>query len=221
MKTLVATFGWADKHVISSLIKYGFEENDKLILLIPQNQDKRSRESIEDLKRFLEKYSKIKITELQVNLNSFEGAILKIIDILSRECLGEVVINLSGGMRALILITYIATLLIPNINKIEVQLEDGSGSLNLPSININSFLKIGERMKFVLQTLLDGEKSLTEIAKKANMHLSSTHRILIKLAGIGLAVRSKRGRIAIWKLTPLGMLFTQVINSLYFYKSTR
>ncbi|MBO3842951.1 MAG: hypothetical protein FGF48_11155, partial [Candidatus Brockarchaeota archaeon] len=56
VKCLVATFGWTEQFVLSSILKYGAASGDEIILLIPDKKDEKSEIILRDFESFIKKY---------------------------------------------------------------------------------------------------------------------------------------------------------------------
>jgi len=208
-KCLIATFGWTEQFVLSSILKHGIEVGDWIILLVPDRRDEKSEVIIRDFESFLNRYGEgIELKVERVPLDSFDHAVAKVSEVL-REVLSKnpekVVINLSGGMRVLILATYIAVLLAcPRDVMIELETEDRERSYHIPNLSIRGLVKLNEIDRVILKELRGCEADTSRLLQKLKIPRSTLHKHLRELESKGLVNLERRGRLLYASITALG-----------------
>jgi len=210
-KCIVATFGWTEQFVLSSILKHGVKAGDKIILLIPAKKDEKSEAILRDFGQFLSKYGEgIKLEDIRVPLQTFEEAVITIsgtLKSISSEGYDELIINLSGGMRVLILAAYIATLLTcPKDVTIELETEDRERSYIIPNLSIKELIKLRDIERRILENLNEGIKSTSELLKELGIPRSTLHKYIKELERRGLLTSKKGGRMLTLDITALGKL---------------
>lgn len=132
----------------------------------------------------------------------------------------RIIVNLSGGMRAICLATFMASLLIaPSLGKklqVELETEDSSAFVSIPIGLLNlprslSEIRLEETVFHILQLLAKKEHTAIELAKAIGKDVTTIRRHLIKLREGGLVV-SNGSRPAKYKLTPQGRLVVNLIQ---------
>ena len=208
-KSLIATFGWTEQFVLSSVLKYGLEQGDKIVLLVPDVKDEKSEAVIRDFKAFLKKYGEgIEVTVRRVSLESFDSAVATIASIIRElSSRGECIFNLSGGMRVLILAAYTAILLTcPKKVKIEVETEDRKRVFGIPNIAIGELVRLKDASYRILTEVVSKEILSSELIKKLKMPISTFHKNLRELERNGLIELRREGRSYMIRASPLGKL---------------
>jgi CRISPR locus-related DNA-binding protein len=146
---------------------------------------------------------------VEVDVSNPELAKHEIKDIISKYREYELIANLSGGMRALILITLAAVLSSDREVLIELETE------NLESvITLNQeFFKpesIDESDKRILRKIGEiGEVKLDDFAELIGKSRTTTYRILKKLVNAGYLEEVKKGRGVVYVLSDKGWLMVE------------
>ena len=111
----------------------------------------------------------------------------------------RVIVNMSGGMRALVLATFCATMLAEKELrdkelKVELELEDSSAIVEVPRELFKAMRTITqlspEKFK-ILQRLSIGEATVSELAKELGRDVSTIRRHILDLKKAGLTKVSK------------------------------
>jgi len=103
-KTLITPLGFETTPVLSFIGKEGLGKGDKLIVVRPEErpEEKRGERAFNQLKETVENFSTdIEIEKVVLDTQDFNGLILDISEIL-RDTQGETVVNLSGGVRTIL-----------------------------------------------------------------------------------------------------------------------
>ncbi|MEM4482119.1 MAG: CRISPR-associated CARF protein Csa3 [Archaeoglobaceae archaeon] len=216
-KTVIATFGWTEASVISSILRHGLSDGDKIILVMPERRDERSEAALRDLKTFITTHLKnIEISELRISIDNPVTSIYKLKRTIEDES-GRCIVNLSGGMRAVVLFTYIATLLAdhPDI-VVELETEDRKMVIEVPKVKLTDFIevkKLPHLAKEIMRQLLRGPLDVANLRKCLNVPASTLHNAQMKLLERGYITREKSGKTFILRLTPSGELLARLIES--------
>jgi len=214
-RVIVLTLGFDEKFAVRALTRAAPLEGDEVIVVMPSDGDERAKRALESLRRFCDTIG-ISLNVKEVPVAKPEEAIAEVYKVLSQRLReGKVLrLNLSGGMRALILETLIAALAATRqwpdsmlSTKVEVDLENLKGvveltlghfALSLPgSIDLDILRSIKK-----LQAL--GNATLDMIASEAKIPRSTTYRRLLDLERRGYVKAEKRRRRVVYSLTELG-----------------
>ncbi len=224
-KALVATVGFDEKFIIRMITREGLNPGDKLFLFTLEPIGEKALKAIRSVKDFVFKYHgrEVEVKEDTVNVYDFADALLKLIPAIRGivETYDEVVVNLSGGMRILIIELLLAVMLAcrsyrnPNI-KIEVETENFENIVDISMLSELIFA-IDELTKGkikLLETVANvGEIPMNELARKMNKDLSSISRQAQDLIYAGLLEElSKRPKTL--KLTPLGRILLETYSKI-------
>jgi len=211
-KSIVVTFGWTEFPVIGSIVRHGLEPGDRIVLLKPADSDERAEKAIGDLRAFLKNIVGVELIEKEINISDFVNAVISIKRLLDNESLDrDLIVNLSGGMRILVLATYLASLFIKKL-KIEIESENRKFRILLPSINIFHILKLKNAHRRILKLLqlYKGECSIKDLMVSSKFSRSTLYVYVKDLENLGLVERSdKRG---ILKITDKGILLATLLG---------
>lgn len=212
-KTFIITLGWTEAPALSSLTKYGLGEGDKILVIIPNWEDKGVVTTLTNLKAIIEKISpNIQIEKLQVDVKSFENSVTQI----SKKIIDEgkkgrkIIFNLSGGMRALILEAFLAAMLsgIKDIS-IELQSENRAFTIEIPILSAQ-LSKLSKIEKIIVNSIKKRSNSISELAKQLGKPISSIYRAAINLEKRGLIETIKEKRKRYLQLTSIGKLLAEI-----------
>ncbi len=219
-KALVVTVGFDEKYTIRAVLRHGLKEGDAIVLVTGPPTDK-SRKAIQAVEEFLSKAygPSISVEKVEVDpASGFAQMVLnvheKLLGIAARS--GEVVLALSGGMRAVVLATFVAAALLSHALtrvKVELETEDSSALLEVPQALLNPQLLLprleGGKRK-ILSILTDG-LTVREIASRLGKSESTIRRHLAWLEERGL-VAPTSARPKRYALTPAGRVILQALR---------
>jgi len=211
-KSIVVTFGWTESPVIGAIVRHGLESGDRIILLKPTDSDERAEKAVGDLRAFLRNIAGVELVEKEIDVSNFVNAVISIKRLLDSESLNrDLIVNLSGGMRVLVLATYLASLFTKKI-RMEIESENRKFRVVLPSISISHVLKLKNthlRILKILQ-LYKGECSIKDLMISSKFSRSTLYAYIKDLENLGLVKRSnKRGSL---KITDRGMLLATLLG---------
>ncbi|MEM0235744.1 MAG: CRISPR-associated CARF protein Csa3 [Thermosphaera sp.] len=216
-KTIMATFGWTEASVISSILRHGLGNGDKILLVMPERRDERSEAALRDLKAFITTHLKnVEISELRISVDNPATSIYKLKRAIEAERGRRCIINLSGGMRAVVVFTYIAALLAEHPDIIvELETEDRKTVIEVPKVRLADFIeveKLPQRAKEIMRKLLQGPLDVVTLRKDLNVPASTLHYAQMKLLERNYIMREKKGKTFILKLTPSGELLARLME---------
>ncbi len=219
MTVFVSTFGFTERAVLAPVMRHGIDVGDKIILLIPREfKDERVDNAIQMVKTYMSKFlGEIEVMKKEIPVEDFVTAVSEISAIIEEHVKkGEkVLVNISGGMRILVLETFVAATIIMNklkyaqIEFARMDIEYGLGYAEIPRVPI-SLPKLTKGKRLVLSNIpKDGEITIKELVKKLGKNASTISRHLIELRQYGLVEGRRKGRILYVKLTPLGKILVR------------
>jgi len=212
-KTFIGTLGFTESLVLAPIIKVGLNRDDKIIILKPidKGEEDRVSNTLKKLKSMLDAISGGTLTfeTVGVEVDNFSKAVSRIRELIEKKAEeNEVYVNISGGMRALVIETYTATLLAktlkPNIHFTELELEGSKGNIKITPIIFPKHLT--ETKKKILKTLKEHKKPIGMIALSRDLKLSRStlSRNLRDMASDGLLTLKKEGRRILAEITEEG-----------------
>ncbi|MEM3449918.1 MAG: CRISPR-associated CARF protein Csa3 [Nitrososphaerota archaeon] len=212
MKTFIATIGWTEWPIASAIIKHGLSKGDKIILLSPEKRDDRSRATINEVKHFVTKFvSSAEVSEVSVPVHMPTEAIPLIAKLFSEEGRDrDLIVNLSGGMRILVLETLLAlTLMCVENLVLELQTED-KVDVQLPVL-WRPVENLSPPARKALKILSErGPVSLSDMASSLRVSVATAHRLLKSLEENNIVSSKKVGKKRIMELTPKGRILLSV-----------
>jgi CRISPR-associated protein Csa3 len=129
---LILTLGFDEKFCYRAILRHGIKEGDKIILLTAGLVE-RVKKAYEWIKAFVERSYDVEVKLVQIDVKDFTKAIQDVIKILDEFKDYNLIVNLSGGMRALAVTVLFALMIKPMRNvRLEIELEDFSGLIEIP-----------------------------------------------------------------------------------------
>ncbi|MGB9730143.1 MAG: CRISPR-associated CARF protein Csa3 [Thermoprotei archaeon] len=210
-KLIIATIGFEEKFTVRMITRHGLDKGDKVLLLTGPPTEK-STIAINLVREFITKYYSKDVTLLvrEIPVHNFYDAVHIIKQNIMNEAKGvtNIVVNLSGGMRILIIETLLAltVLSVKNIT-VEIETEDSSTIITIPTEFISMKLPIRKRHIEILQILAQAQEPITikTIAEELKIDDSTIRRHLLKLRKMRL-VEVKKGKPLLIQLSPLAKL---------------
>jgi len=124
---IVFTFGFDEKFAIRSLLRRSVGGNDEVVVLIPSNRpDERSEKALAALDDFVSRYVNGKgVKKYEIEIDNLYVAVPRIAGLFRSWAKRPIILNLSGGMRLLIIETLIAAIYCGIPIRVELETEDG------------------------------------------------------------------------------------------------
>ena len=182
MRSYISLSGFDTSQILSLIVKYGIEGNDKIILIRPKHEtDDRGEttiQAVKDLSRQID--SNIKVEIHRVDHHDFEDMVISFIDLI-KNTPGEIITNISGGPREIFLAFTIACL--SQSDKINKTTNYSDIDLVMKEITLPNIIHIlDEKLKEILSDINEYQPTtITKIANRLNISESTASRQIKKL----------------------------------------
>jgi len=209
MKTAaILTLGFDEKFCYRAILRHGIKEGDKIILITAGLVEK-VRKAYEWIKAFVERSYDVEVRLIQIDVKNFTKAIREVMHILDEFKGYNLIVNLSGGMRALAVIMLLALMIKPIRNvKLEIELEDFSGLIEIPQhlLRIHEIRQnLTDEKIEILKLIAQGLKDVKSLSKALKKDVSTIRRHISNLEELGLVEVEKRKPLKV-KTTELANL---------------
>jgi len=211
-RTFIATLGFDEKFVVRGLLRHGFTKNDQLILVTSSPLDERVEKAYQYIKDFLSKHE-VKPQIVEINTLDFNKALIQLKGLLTTINTTELIVNLSGGMRALILEVLVALLYSGILEHtkliVEVELENFTSTVTIPLSVLKALTtyKLSETKKQILKALIKHrELSIQELCNLLSKDESVISRHLSNLQKLNFIDVEHRRKVKVAKATFLAEL---------------
>jgi len=182
MRSYISLSGFDTSQILSLIVKYGIEGNDKIILIRPEHEtDDRGETTIQAVKDLSKQIdSNIKVEIHRVDHHNFEDMVLSFIDLI-KNTPGEIITNISGGPREIFLAFTIACL--SQSDKINRTTNYSDIDRVMKEITLpNIIYALDEKLKEILYDINKNQPTtVTEIANRLNLSESTVSRQIKKL----------------------------------------
>ena len=207
-KILMLTLGFDERFVYRAVLRHDVSEGDEIILITGKRIDKVQR-AFEMISNFVKKsYGEtVEVKLIEIDPLDVYGSIRKIGEVLKGIEERSLLVNLSGGMRALILIVIFSVLLMWKRNfEVEVELEDLSGIVRFPGklLKVVGSLFPASSIE-LLKMIREGVCTTEKLAKSLRKERSTIRKRLKRLEEAGLIEIVRKKPLTV-KLTELGKL---------------
>jgi len=205
MKTYISTIGFDISQIISLIVKYGIEKGDRLVLIRPEEEnDQRAENTLNEIQGFTNQINHdIRIEIVRVPHKDFENCVLRLAKLI-KSSEGDIIANMSGGPREILVPFVVACLL--NSDKIRktVNFSDMdriAREITFPRI----YSDIDKKVQDILLDISNHEPAtITDIAQRSHLSESTISRFISRLASIGAVQVSQKGKIKEIKLSFTG-----------------
>ena len=209
MKTaLILTLGFDEKFCYRAILRHGIKEGDKIILITAGLVEK-VKKAYEWIKAFVERSYDVEVRLIRIDVKNFTKAIREVMHILDEFKGYNLIVNLSGGMRALAVIMLLALMIKPIRNvKLEIELEDFSGLIEIPQhlLRIHEIRQnLTDEKIEILKLIAQGLKDVKSLSKALKKDVSTIRRHISSLEELGLVEVEKRKPLKV-KTTELANL---------------
>ncbi len=205
---LIATLGFDERFCYRAILRHKIKEGDKIILFTAEIVDKVEK-AYEWIRKLIHTSygDSVDVELIQLDIKDLEGSIKKVLEKIGELEGFRTIVNLSGGMRALIIIVLLACVMAsPRSLKIEVEKEDLSGVVEVPCELLNLIkLRLGEDRLEILKSIKEGIGDVKSISKRLGKDKSTVRRHLSALESMGLIEAKKRKPLLV-KVTKLAEL---------------
>jgi len=192
---LIATLGFDEKFALRAIVRRGIREGDRIIALLPQRGDPRGEKAFLTLKQtLLNMLPKLEVEKIEINVQDPYEAISSLRKIFKSLSIkgDDIILNISGGQRLLIIETLAAALSL-NLRNIKFELETEDSSLyftssleimlpmNLDKLDLEILRKVAEK----------GSVKLTDLIDKIEIPKTTLWRKLNRLVELKLLKKDK------------------------------
>ncbi len=214
MKTFIATIGYTEWPIASAIIKHGLTEGDRIFLLMPEKGDDRSKSAVSEVRNFISKFAtNVEVSEVPVPIHNPVDGISTLAKLIAKEASQrrDLIVNLSGGMKALVIEAVLALTLIRAENLlVELKTED-KVDLQIPKV-WGMLQETSSEEKRVLKTMSKQTSlSLSGLAKALKVSVPTAHRLSKNLEKTGAIASKKIGKERIMELTPMGRILLATV----------
>ncbi len=210
MKTYISLSGFDTSQILSLIIKYGIEKNDRIILIRPMNEtDKRGDATVQAVQSLSQQIdSNINVEIHRVEHRNFDEMVLSLVNLI-KNTPGKIITNISGGPREIFLAFTIACLSqshrvhkCTNYSDIDRVMNE----ITLPSIMVG----IDEKLTPILNFIYENKPTtITEIANKMNVSESTVSRQVNKLLEYKAVDVTLKGKTKLIQISLTGAILLQ------------
>lgn len=214
MKILILSLGFDERFAIRSILRTGLSSGDKVLIFTAEPIVDKAEKALQIVLEFLKKYFEgVEYEVISIPTKDFERSVSMIGERLMKlKSLGyDVILNLSGGMRSLIIELLVASTLVGLKGVVEVELENLEGYLSFTVDVLRIRAPLKEEYKSVLNAIIEaGEINLSQLSRKVAMAKSTIHKIVKKMIEEGLVEYEKVGKEYRLKARTIAKLFTKI-----------
>ena len=211
-KILMLTLGFDERFAYRAILRHDVREGDMIFLITGKITDKVEK-AHKMVKEFISKSygESVNVKVVELDPTDLIGSIGRLVAIISSMGDSRFVVNLSGGMRVVIVSTLLAFLLLRMRNvKVEIELEDLSGVVEVPEslmALITSHLPRGGVE--ILKVAAQGQVTAKDLSRTLSKDRSTIRKQIKRLVNLGLLRIKKRKPLTI-ELTDLGRLLMRM-----------
>jgi len=204
---IVITLGFDEKFALRAITRRGLKPEDEVLIVMPKPSDERAERAFQNFTNILEKaFQKPKITRINIEARKLDEAFSTLFQEFLKRRSFKFVINLSGGLRALITEVLISALILKIYGEVEIELEDFSGLISFP-LEILHSLNLDEVDKVLLSSI-EGEENFSTISRKLNISKTTVWRRTKNLQKLGIIKQNHK-----ISLTKLGSMLKPIYHT--------
>lgn len=192
---LIATLGFDEKFCYRAILRHGIKEGDKIVLFTAEVNE-RVLKAYEWIKKLVRTSfaSEVEVKLIQLDISNLENSIKRFLDEIRSLGDSKIIVNLSGGMRALVVIVLLGCIMLRRKNlEIEIETEDFSNVIVIQETLISLVgSEINTEKLEVLKLVKDGYRDVRSISKELRKDSSTVRRHLSDLEKMGLIEIHKR-----------------------------
>jgi CRISPR locus-related DNA-binding protein len=205
-RALVTTIGFDERFVVRALIRY-LENIDHFIGILSTPIEQRALQAISNIKNFIDKYvvdsgKRLAYEFIEIDITDPYEAIARLKRIFTSN--NEYIINLSGGMRALTIVTFIAFIISRARGEIEIELENLQGRISIDPRIITAGPLSSDEEKIVNTIKKLGRATYRDIMKETGIPRATLFKHLSSLRSRGVIDQQREGRNTYYLLTNIG-----------------
>jgi CRISPR locus-related DNA-binding protein len=206
-KAIVFTLGFDVTSIVARLSETGLEGSEQLIFIIPTTSSPRAISSQKAIENHISVLNargfKLTYRFLAVEDQDSSKAIASIYSALVPY--EEIFMDLSGGLRFLIVATFLAAMALRHrIKEVVMRLESDGRRVTIPLFEPGKLTRAEANILLELKSL--GFRNQRELAASVSRRVSSISRTLARLQKMGFVI-STGSHPTIFQITPLGEIF--------------
>ena len=211
MTTFVSTLGFNTSHLQSLIVGEDVADGDHLVLVRPDDDDQRGEGAVQDIEGLVGMIDQEITTELlKFDPDDFEGTTAALADLLD-DIDDELVVNLAGGDRALVLALSVATMSTAadlRSTYIRSDVTQASHDVQLPTVRP----RLNDRDREVLRYVVEnGPVSNTRIASMTDVSNSTVSRSMNRLEEMGyVEVEEEDGKNSVRATFPGKLIYNRL-----------
>jgi len=207
MKVYITPLGFDTSHILSLLVKYGLEKEDKIVLLMSNQVDERAESAFENVKEMIHKVGAgITVDRIKLDHNDFSGMILACVGIITNASKEDpetsIIVNLSGGPREILVALTIASVSHSPMITHTTCYSDVSRQLSQVDIPYFTSPLQNREISILSDIKENGPTSITDIAKRLHISESSISRYCARLQSISLINLMAQGKRKLANIRP-------------------
>jgi len=195
MKTaLIATIGFDEKFCYRAILRHGIREGDRVIL-VTGKMIERVEKACDWVQKLLRTSygDRVAVEVVELDINNVEHSIKTISSLIEELDDYYIVVNLSGGMRALIAIVLLACIKSSKNIKIEIETEDFERLVIISESLIRLIRNPIQKDKLeILKLIANGNQNVRSISNALKKDVTTIRRHISRLEEMGLIVVEKR-----------------------------
>ena len=207
MAVLISGIGFDEKFVVRAFLRRGINQVKEVLLVKPKGEEPRSQEALNSLRSLMSETS-TPLQVLEVDHTDFPTAVSQVMHWIKGSRHTEFIVNLSSGMRVLILEILTAFLLLRIDAEVEVETESGEGVISWRTRDLMD-QEIEETELRILALIQQGETSSLGISKRLKIPTSTVWRKMRRLQEAGFI--EAEGREV--RLTNKGRIFVKFFQN--------
>lgn len=197
MAVLVTTLGFDEKFAARSVMR-NLDKVEELVVVTAKPLDERAQTALRNLETLVSKYVGLtKLREVSVDPSDFYRAVSTLKGLFQGA--GEYIVNVSGGMRILLLELLIALTITRPRGVIEVEFENLSSLVTVPIRLLNLPALSSEEEKVLRVLLQRGEADVSTLRSALDMPRSTLYQHLKSLRGKDLIVVERVDKRAVYR----------------------
>jgi CRISPR locus-related DNA-binding protein len=211
---IAVTSGFDEKFAIRALMRHPPSDRTRVVVLLPEEgQDERVERGLSVLNDFVKRYVNEEGVELmKVPIWDFHGSVLTLARAFRSWAERPIILNLSGGMRLLVVEALCAALISRVPMTIEVESEDGK-ALAAFITNDLSFPEIDELDRRIMESLARGVRTLGLLSEELGIYKPTVWRRLRRLERAGMVKLSQgKRREVVVSLTERGQIYSELLS---------
>jgi CRISPR-associated protein Csa3 len=211
---IAVTFGFDEKFAIRALMRHPPSDRTRVVVLLPEEgQDERVERGLSVLNDFVKRYVSEEGVELvKVPVVDFRGSVLTLARTFRTWAERPIILNLSGGMRLLVVEVLCAALISKVPMTVEVESEDGKALAAFSTTDL-SFPETDEVGRQIIESLSRGVRTLGLLSEELGISKPTVWRRLKRLESAGMVqlFQGKRREVVV-PLTECGRIYSELLS---------